>query len=95
MGALPFPESAEVQDRAGTVLATVGASAWPVGQDATEVGERYDYKGMCELTAADHLVGKQNRVLVIGTDRYNVVAATPWNVWPHIELELRRVSNDG
>lgn len=92
----PFRSTGQVKDRAGAVLAQVACAAWAQGGTATEVGQAYNYTGVCDLAGFDALVGKQNRLLVVDGEEYRVVDATPrTTALPHIELALLKVRASG
>lgn len=92
----PFVSEAEVQDRAGAVLAQTQANVWQERTSSpSSVGEDYDYVGLIDSDAADALVGQRNRVLVVEGRRYNVVDAVAHRDLPHVEVSLRVVDPDG
>ena len=74
-GPKPMDTPAEVMLRDGTIVAHVLCSIWQQSQSATAGGEAYDFAGMCTIEAAQHLVQKQNRVMKVDDDYYQVVQA--------------------
>lgn len=96
---LPFMFDAEVRELGGDLVAIgVPCSVWP-GQSTriSDRGRHHDHRGEAALEHADAL-RQPNRILRLGAEAgslagdYNIVAATPMEILPHVVLELRRTS---
>lgn len=90
MVVLPFDLVGQIK-HGSTDLAQIELSIWPAGEQTTNTGEAYDFTGEAQEEAAEHLVGKPNRMIVVDGVRYTVVSAFLHGYVPHVELRLRQV----
>jgi hypothetical protein len=89
MASLPFDQQGEIRDQAGTVLATIACHLDPLPSPRrTGSGATYEWQGEAELSAAEHVVGKPNRTLVIDGRWLKIVGAAAHTILPHVELQL-------
>lgn len=96
MSALPTSETAEIRDRAGTVLETVRARIWRDGDSfSSQSSQVYPYRAVCTVEGVPHLVNKQNLRLVTDDETYVVTDAIHHKVMGYLELALIRARADG
>lgn len=88
-------QRAKIKQRDGEELVEVDARVWRTTQQVTSGGERYDYRGVCEIEARDHLIGRRNRLLeFVEGPTYRVQDAIYWPTLGYVELHLIQVSNE-
>lgn len=89
MSVLPFLTEGQVQKQGGEATGTLKLSVWRAGSPReTRVGEAYDWTGEAHVDAAPLLVGKANRQIVVGAQRFKVISAVKHDFLPHVALNL-------
>jgi hypothetical protein len=91
----PFTDDGIVRDRAGNVLAEVGCGTWKSSGAPSSTGQVYTHRGVVSKNGVEALVGKQNRLLVVGTTAFRVVDATFHEALGYVEVALIESKADG
>jgi len=90
MAVLPFrKDGGEVRNREDDVLATVAYDVWRQSTLAGAGGEVDLWEGVCEVAAAEHLVGRGNRTFHAEGVKFRVEDAIVHDVLGYVELTLR------
>lgn len=90
---LPFDREGEIKLQGGETVATeVPLAFWPLGDPReTSRGEAYDFTGEAHPSAAEQLVGKSNREIIVDGRRFKVIGAEAFGYFPHVDLKLREM----
>lgn len=92
MTVLPFDKTGQIKHGGADVGDPIELSVWPAELNSTTAtGEAYDFTGEAQEEAAEDLVGKPNRRIVVDGETFVVVAAFFHGYLPHVELRLRRM----
>lgn len=98
MATLPFRTTGALQEQGGAAVAgadAVPCTVWPAsGHSNSPQARVYSHSGEAHLDFAAQLQVPNRQLLVDGVT-YKIVAATPFDLVPHVALQLRKVEANG